>query len=283
MRRKGFLVALAVGLAVLPMAVVGHEFWLAPSTYRPAVGEVVSVQTLVGDHFEGESRPRDPTKLEKFLLATADGEIPVTGRDGVDPAGFVRIGTAGTYVLGYRSKHSRVVIKPDVFEGYLKEKGFDEVLKARKDAGTDDEEARERYSRCVKAIVCVGGVPGKGWDHEFKFPLEIVPVEDPYTLKAGDTLRVKILAEGKPAAKVQVDAWVKGTKTIAVTGRTDEKGEIALKLPTKGEWLVSAVTIAPVTEKGADVEWESLWASLTFDLAAGEKKETANPEGADKR
>jgi uncharacterized GH25 family protein len=273
MRPKSLVVA-AAGLVMAMAAVVGgHEFWLAPSTYRPAVGEVVSIKTLVGDHFEGESRPRDPSKLDRFLLATADGEVPVTGRDGVDPAGFARIGTPGTYVVGYRSKHSRVVIKPDVFEGYLKEKGFDDVIKARKDAGTDDEDGRERYSRCVKSILCVGGTPGKGWDHEFKFPLEIVPKADPYTLKAGDTLTVKVLAEGKPAAKVQVDAWVKGTKSIVVTGRTDDKGEIALKLPTKGEWLLSAVTIAPVTEKGADVEWESLWSSLTFDLAEGEKSD----------
>lgn len=266
MRRSTFASLFAlVALPVLPA--LAHEFWLLPSKFRPAVREIVSIKTLVGDGYVGESRPRDPTKLDKFVLATPDGEVKVMGKDGLDPAGFVRIGTAGTYVMGYRSKNTRVVLSGEKFEKYLVEKGLDEAAASRKSSGKTAEDGRERFSRCAKSIISVGDKTGSGWDHEFKFPLEIVPSADPYTLHAGDSLSIKVLADGKPAENMLIEAWVSGKAGTAATARTGKDGTATFKLEQKGEWLFNTVKMTPVTEAGADVEWESLWASLTFDLA----------------
>lgn len=276
MRRSTF--ASLIALAALPaLSSLAHEFWLAPSKFRPAVKEIVSIKTLVGDGHVGESRPRDPTKLEKFVLATPEGEVKVMGKDGLDPAGFVRIGTAGTYVMGYRSKNTRVVLAGEKFEKYLVEKGLDGAAASRKADQKTAEDGRERFSRCAKSIICVGDAPSTGWDHAFGFPLELIPGADPYTLYAGDAFAIKVMADGKPAENVLVEGWVAGKSGVAVSGRTGKDGTAVFTLEQKGEWLFNAVTMTKVAEAGADVEWESLWASLTFDLAekpaekAGEK------------
>lgn len=282
MRRSTF--ASLIALAALPaLPTFAHEFWLVPSKFRPAVKEIVSIKTLVGDGYVGESRPRDPTKLEKFVLSTPEGEVKVMGKDGLDPAGFVRIGTAGTYAMGYRSKNTRVVLAGEKFEKYLVEKGLDEAAAARKADGKTGEDGRERFSRCAKAIVCVGGTPSAGWDHAFGFPVELIPGADPYTLHAGESLSIKVMADGKPAENMLVEGWVAGKAGLAVSGRTGKDGTVSFKLEQKGEWLFNAVKMTKVTEAGADVEWESLWASLTFDLAekqaeaAGEKAAAGTP------
>ena len=263
-----------IALCALPMfPALAHEFWLAPATFRPKVGEIVGIKTLVGDHYVGESRPRDPTKLEKFVLATPEGEVKIIGRDGLDPAGFIRIGSAGTFAAGYRSKNTRVVLAGDKFEAYLKEKGLDNAIEARKAAGKSAEDGRERFSRCAKSLICVGDAPSKGFDHAFKFPLELIPQADPYTLHAGDSFTMVLHADGKAKENVLVEGWVTGKSGVAVSGRTDKNGKVTFKLDTKGEWMFNATTISRVEEKDADVDWESLWASLTFDLA--EKKDAA--------
>lgn len=257
-----------IALCALPLfPALAHEFWLVPATFRPKVGEIVGIKTLVGDHYVGESRPRDPTKLVKFVLATPEGEVNIIGRDGLDPAGFVRIGSTGTFAAGYRSQNTRVVLAGEKFEGYLKEKGLDNATEARKASGKSAEDGRERFSRCAKSLICVGNEPGKGFDHEFKFPLELIPMMDPYTLHAGESFTMVLHADGKAKENVLIEGWIAGKTGLAVSGRTDKDGKVTFKLDTKGEWLFNAVTISPVVEKDADVEWESLWASLTFDLA----------------
>jgi uncharacterized GH25 family protein len=49
-----------------------------------------------------------------------------------------------------------------------------------------------------------------------------------------------------------------------LSARTDKAGRVSLALPRGGVWLVKAVHMVPApADSGAD--WESLWASLTFE------------------
>ena len=53
------------------------------------------VRLMVGQKFRGEPIPRTAALIEKFVLVTSDGEAPVPGREGGDPAGLVRVARPG--------------------------------------------------------------------------------------------------------------------------------------------------------------------------------------------
>ena len=128
--------------------------------------------------------------------------------------------------------------------------------------------AKEVFSRCAKSLLAVGGGSGAGWDRVFGERLELVAEKDPYTLTGGGELPVRLLYEGKPLAGVLVVALQRDRAGAKVSARTDAKGHVRLKLDRAGLWLVKAVHMSPApAETGAD--WESFWASLTFEAPGG--------------
>ncbi len=72
---------------------------------------------------------------------------------------------------------------------------------------------------------------------------------------------------GSMVGDAQVSTALVSDAPIAVTQRTDGAGRVTLRLPRAGFWLVKAVHMveAPATTR---LDWESYWASLTFDLPA---------------
>jgi hypothetical protein len=130
-------------------------------------------------------------------------------------------------------------------------------------------------------------------DRVLGFTLELVAEQDPSALRdvvaaEGDVLHaaelqpltVQLLFEGRPLA----GALVRATPLVhapraedpavpfgaptprPLRVRTDASGRAELRLPHRGEWLLTAVHMrpAPADIDVPDVEWESFWASLTF-------------------
>ena len=75
-----------------------------------------------------------------------------------------------------------------------------DMLDARTREGDLQKPAVERYSKHVKTLIQVGTTPSNHYATVMGYPAELVPVENPYDLKAGGTLHVKTLVDGKPAA-----------------------------------------------------------------------------------
>ena len=57
-------VAMLVGLVSLPS--YAHEFWMEPSDFQPQVGDVVTVDLVIGTHFDLTALPK--LCLAKFLV-----------------------------------------------------------------------------------------------------------------------------------------------------------------------------------------------------------------------
>ena len=82
---------------------------------------------------------------------------------------------------------------------------------------------------------------------------------------AGDLRTFRVLHGGKPLAGVLVAAMRPGTTDTDLTARTDRDGRVQFKLDKRGAWRIAAVhMVAPPA--GVDADWDSLWASLTFEL-----------------
>jgi uncharacterized GH25 family protein len=76
-----------------------------------------------------------------------------------------------------------------------------------------------------------------------------------------------LLFENKPIANRLVEAMNPKHPELTLAARTDEHGRVTFTLPEPGFWLIGAVHMVEApAETGAD--WESIWASLTFDLPA---------------
>lgn len=260
---------LSLAALALPAAAHAHEFWLQPASFHAEVGSVVPFRLYVGDAFPGESVARNPVKIEKFAVSGASGaEMPIVGRPGSDPAGMMRFPEEGTYVAVYDSSPSFVSVDPTKFNKYLADKGLTEPARVRESTGKTMEPGRELFSRCAKTILTVGTGSMKGFDRDFGMRLEIVPEAHPALLAPGSELPAHILFEGKPLANATVIATHPG-RAESITIKTDSSGRFSMKLPTGGMWLLSCVHMVPApatNPTGEQADWESLWASLTFEV-----------------
>ncbi|HEX2837499.1 MAG TPA: DUF4198 domain-containing protein [Phycisphaerales bacterium] len=258
---------------------VAHEFWIQPSSFRPAVGERVGMHLLVGDGFPGEPRPRDPTKLGKFMVVGPDGESAVPGKDGEDPAGIAVFSKAGTHVVTYRSLPTQVTLEAAKFDAYLKEEGLEHVSKARAAQGATGKPGRESYSRAAKSLVLVGGAPqDAGHARVIGFPAEITPTTNPYAAHAGDAITFRVTHDSASAEGVLVRAFCKADPKLRIETRTNSNGEATFTLDHQGTWLIGTVRMDSA-DGSKDADWVSTWASLTFDLAPAAPKIRPTEQG----
>lgn len=266
---------LLIGLAAATAA-RAHDFWLEPSTYTPAPGQRVAVRLRVGDHFPGDPFARTSGRIERFAVFGGAGDAIVAGAEGVDPAGYLVAGGPGLYQIVYDSNHASLDLSGEKFERHLAEQGLERISELRRRAGRSAVAAKEVYSRSVKALIAVGGGAGEGYDRPAGLPLELIPERNPFLLTPGDELPVRLLYQGKPLAGAWVQARNPRRDVETVSGRTDREGRLRLRLASGGTWLVKAVHMIPAPrESGAD--WESFWASLTFEAAARRNAHRLDP------
>lgn len=249
---------LALLLCCAARAAFAHDFWIEPSSFHPAAGDIVNASLRVGQKLQGDAVPRIPPLVERFVLK-GSSETPMIGRPGSDPAGAMRVAEPGLHWIGYQSNASSVTLDAPKFAAYLRDEGLERLAAQAKP------ENRERFYRCAKSLLASGS-PASGFDAPLGFTLELIPRRNPYALRAGAELPLALLFRGKPLANALVVAMSKDDPEHAVRARTDAHGRAALRLPRPGFWLIKAVHMEPAPrDSGAD--WESWWASLTFDLA----------------
>ncbi|MGI8783990.1 MAG: DUF4198 domain-containing protein [Acidobacteriota bacterium] len=262
---RRFLISSAVMLLLLA-ELAAHDFWIEPSSFRPAVGSLVAARLRVGEKLQGDPVQRSAMRIQRFFITGPGGEKPMAGRDGEDPAGLARIDGSGVMVIGYRSNTSHVELDPEKFEQYLREEGLEQIIARRAELGHGPRKVREIYSRCAKALLAAGAGESSGYNRVVGFTLELVPENNPYELKPGEEFNVRLFYEGKPVKGVLVAALSRKAPEQLQSVRTDGDGRASLRLPHSGVWLVKAVHMIPVQDE-AVADWESLWASLTFEVS----------------
>jgi uncharacterized GH25 family protein len=251
-------ILLIAALAISPAA-LAHDFWIEPSTFRPAVGALVSAGLRVGQEFTGDPVARESEAIEKFIIRDSGGERAVVGMERRDPAGFFRVENAGGAIVGYRSRPKFLELPPEKFEQYLRDEGLESIIAERAKRGDSQKPSREIYSRCAKSLLIAGDGATK-FETPLGFRYEIVPLK-----MAGDSIDVRLLYESKPLAGALVIAMHRDDSSLRLRARSDAKGRVTFKLPKRGVWLIKSVQMIPAPP-ASNADWESLWASLTFEL-----------------
>lgn len=275
-RRLSVLVVAAIALN--HASLMAHDMWIQPTTFSPEPGQIVGMRLRVGQDLLGDPLPRDPGLIKQFVVEDAGGRKPVVGRDGGDPAGFVRVAAPGLFVVGYWSNPSAVELEAEKFNQYVKEEGLDAVAALRARRNETGAKARELFSRCAKSLVVSGSAGDAQGDRPLGFTLELVAERNPYAIGAGQDLPIRLTYENRPLAGALVVAMNRQNPSEKLSARTDSAGRVRFRLRPGGMWLVKAVHMIPAPA-GANAEWASFWASLTFELRGTSVPPTDSAKG----
>jgi hypothetical protein len=239
--------------------------WIEPATFLPDSGQIVSLRLRVGQDLLGDPLPRSSELINQFIVVDPEGRKPVVGRDGADPAGFVRVPMPGVLVVGYYSNPSSVELTAAKFNQYLKDEGLDEIAATRARRNETNSAVHEMFSRCAKTLLLSGSPDALHGDRTLNFPLELRAEKNPYLLRAGEDLPVRLTYLNHPLAGALVIAMNRLNPSQKVAIRTDADGCATLRLPSEGMWMIKAVHMIPAPS-GSNADWQSYWASLTFTV-----------------
>jgi uncharacterized GH25 family protein len=257
--RLGMLAALAGA------PLTAHDFWIEPATFSPQSGQILGVRLRVGQDLLGDPVPRDPALVQRFDFEDAAGRRPLVGRTGADPAGLLRVDGHGLLVIGYLSNPSPIEMDAQKFNQYLKDEGLDAIAAFRDRRKQTGDPGREIFSRCAKSLVLSGSPDRTQADRLLGLTLELLAERNPYTIRPGEDLPVRLVYANRPIAGVLVVAINRLNPAEKQLARTDSEGRARLRLKQGGMWLVKAVHMVPAPA-GTHADWASYWASLTFEL-----------------
>ncbi len=264
---RTFQRALALVVCALLLSVgalAAHDMFLRPDNHFVGENSKSLVRLLNGTFSLSEnSITRD--RLIDVAIVSPSGRAKldtaqwnVTG----DTSTFtLTTGAAGTYVLGVSTKPRVLAMTGKNFNAYLAEDGIPDELAARRREGRLDEATRERYHKHVKALVQVGATPSATFSTVLGYPSELVPLQNPYSLKVGATLDVQLLADGKPVANQLVQyggRTASGGRVAQRNVRSNAEGVARIPLDRTGVYFVKFIRMTRPTGD-ADANYESRW------------------------
>jgi uncharacterized GH25 family protein len=262
---------MVLALLLVSVAVAeAHDMFIKPNRFFVAESAEVLVRVLNGTFSKSENSIARPRVRDVSVVGPS-------GRTQLDTAQWttagdtstfrVKTGVSGTYVIGASTRPNALALAGKDFNLYLQEDGIPDVLEARRTAGELEKPARELYHKHVKALIQVGQQRSDHFTAELGYPAEIVPLENPYSLARGATLRVRTLVDGKPAANQYV---LYGGRTPSEgrieqkNVRSDAEGVARIPLSAAGTWYIKFIHMTRV--QGDTVDYESKWATLTFQV-----------------
>ena len=210
----------------------------------------------------------DPSKYKLRVLILPDGSEGSLDAAGVgENVGLLDFETknAGIYVVGIQTEPKLITLEADEFNAYLVSDGLPHIYRLRSEEKILDQAGRERYSKSPKALIQVGtdeiGDPSK----VVGLPLEIVPLDNPFKLKIGNTLRVRVLFQGQPLPDANL-GWDRPGDGEPPSGtvRSNSDGEALIPIQSVGMMTIRLTHM--IRPKAEDYEWESFWTTLTFRI-----------------
>ena len=179
----------------------------------------------------------------------------------------VRVGGPGTYAIGVSTRASMIALPADTFNMYLRDDGIPDILAQRRAKNELNKPAKERYHKHVKTLLQVGDSLGSSFDAVFGYPAEIIPLANPYGLRSGATLRIRVIVDGKPVPNQYIlfgGRSANGARIEQRNTRSVADGTARIPLTSAGDWYVKFIHMTRVAND--TVDYESKWATLTFSV-----------------
>jgi uncharacterized GH25 family protein len=258
---------LMVFVVALTLMLQSHEFWLEPLQFKIKSGEQLAVSFLVGEKFTGQSWDVAKNGVADIQLFEKEGTKDFRALVPKSRGAKLRVtlATAGTKILAMKSNAAFIELSAEQFNEYLNEDGLEEIFEWRVKNKQDKLGAKEFYTRYSKLIVQVDDRMDDTWRKELGHRLEIIPDQNPGSMKSGDYMGCKILYEGKAVPHILVKVWGHvGNKIFLQNIYSENDGTIKFPISARGPWLVSTVKMEK--SKSPEADWESSWATLVFNI-----------------
>jgi hypothetical protein len=266
-------IALALSLLLCVASLLeAHDLFIKLESYFLDPHTSVSVPILNGSFVQSENAiMRDRVVDISLVSAVGRSHIDTTAWSGdttYSDTTFLAIetGRPGTYVVGASTRPRDLGLAAADFNEYLDHDGIPDILAARERDGELDKDVWERYSKHVKAVLQVGDVRDDSYRVRLGYPAEIVQVANPYALSVGDEYSFLCLVDREPVGNqlVILGGERGGNLVEEVRRRTDDRGMVSFVIGSAGKWYIEFINMAPSPD--ADVDYESKWATLAFEV-----------------
>ncbi len=264
---KTFIATIALTTSLVAGA---HEFWMWSDPFFPKAGTEANITLNVGEYFSGDLigfATMNVAAVRRYSGGKVENLQERVLPDTILPGLTLNFAKAGTHMVIFDSHPSQIVLPADKFNAYLHDEGLDDIVREREKSGNAGTSGRERYWRCVKTLLRVGGKSDGTHAIQTKQRIEIIPLNDPFSKasqRAG--LDFLLLFDGKPLGSALVKAWHKRDgQTLMIRATSSVDGKVHYDLPVDGGWMLSVVHMIPVTDS-AEVDWDSYWGNLSFSL-----------------
>jgi uncharacterized GH25 family protein len=251
-----------------------HDTWLLPAQARVDPGASVMLGMTSGMDFPQDESAIDADRVDRSGVRVGGSDGDFSRRDAGEHSLrlAVELPRAGVATAWIDLKPRTIDLTPGDVAHYLDEIGAPPAVLARWQAMPEPRRWRESYRKHVKTFVRVGdGAGDRSWAEPVGSALELVPEVDPTALRTGNTLNVRLLRDGAPAAGLTV-AVVRAGDSTAVHRQTGADGRASFPLEREGWYLVRSTDVRPATAK--DLDWESDFATLTLEVTGAASDET---------
>ena len=251
-------------LMIIPATAVAHTLWINATDFtpkfRPKFG--AATKTLFGyGHRYPLADFLNQDHLAKFQLVKGDKSKDLKPNPGGFLATEVKIKVAGAYIIS-------AALNPGYYTMNMEKGRPSHHLKPM--TGLDNVFLSLYYEQYSKALINVGETADNAFAQVLGDNMEIIPQQNPYNLKPGDTLEIKVLLNGKAAKFCWVHATYAGFSNLddfAFATKTNAKGIAKVRLLHYGNQLIKVDKKLPASGEhtGKCIE-EHYTATITFDI-----------------
>lgn len=256
MKTKIGLILLSMGIMFVAVSqAFGHNIWINPSNCFPQVGETVDIaigwgHTYTASRVDQEMKPG----MFAYIQVMDPDEIKVEPVRVSEQLYRLKIEKEGVYLV-------TAGIKPGVFT--MTPKGRQWCDKK----GVEKPISCTSFQIEAKSVI-VAGKLDQNLTTACGQELEVIPLSNPKTMKAGDTYNLMVMFKGKPAEGITVNATYAGysdgekSKDIAPHGEkggskahfpvstvTDRQGKAVIPLKKGGYWMIVLSHKSPYPDK----------------------------------
>lgn len=271
-RRRKSRIVLSVACAVVSVLVAAgvasaHDFWIVPNAFAIAEGGTIEVLGQTGVKFPATMGAVAPDRVADARLIGASGEERITDLSVRDKSLLLRHkpATAGQRIVAVALSARSSRTTPANLKRYIALEGNAELAERyeREGAYGKTDSLTQRSAKYAKTIVEVGHRGSRAYMRRANHPLEFLPLNDPATLRPGDSLTVQLLFRDRPVAAGHLHAGSADTTQKDLSIVTDADGKAKVPVDRPGLWNVRTLHAAPAASAG---EWEVAFATLVFGV-----------------
>ena len=254
-----------LGLLLASPSIHAHDLWLIPPE-NATPKQPVTIQASIGMNFPTSiALPKIDTYPRKFVVGPDGKSLTLKSAGTKDMISLLEFEptSPGIHIAAVETAPKVIELEADKFNEYLVSDGLPHIFRLRFEEKTLNKSAKERYRKSPTALVRVGDANAGNWNKPLDLPLQIVPLQNPFDRKVGDTLRVKVYFQQKPLKDANVGWQHPGDGDTAVGYvRANANGEALIPIAATG---LMTIRLTHMTRpKAADFEWESFWTTVTF-------------------